>query len=64
MPSTSNVSTELVFENEFCEHFAANGWCVRTHMRNAKSYSRELAIVPGNLITFMQETRLRSLPRP
>jgi type I restriction enzyme R subunit len=57
MPTTSNVHTERVFENELCEHLTANGWSVRTHLQDAKSYSRELALFPEDLIAFVQETQ-------
>ena len=57
MPTITNVHTERVFENELCEHLAANGWSIRTHLKDATSYSRELAIFPEDLIAFVQETQ-------
>ncbi|ABM39988.1 type I restriction endonuclease subunit R [Polaromonas naphthalenivorans] len=57
MTTIANVHTERVFENELCEHLAANGWSVRTHLQDAKSYSRELALFPEDLIAFVQETQ-------
>ena len=57
MPTTTNVHTERVFENELCEHLASNGWSIRTHLKDAKSYSRELAIFPEDLVAFVQETQ-------
>jgi type I restriction enzyme, R subunit len=57
MANLSNVHTEHIFENELCDHLAANGWSVRTHLRDAKSYNRELAIYPDDLIAFVQETQ-------
>ena len=57
MPTITNVHTERVFENELCEHLTANGWSVRTHLQDARSYSRELALFPEDLIAFVQETQ-------
>lgn len=57
MAALTNVHTERVFENELCEHFTANGWSVRTHLKDAKSYSRELALFPEDLIAFVQVTQ-------
>ncbi len=57
MANLTNVHTERIFENELCDHLAANGWSVRTHLKDAKSYSRELAIFPDDLIAFVQETQ-------
>ena len=42
MPTTSNVHTERVFEDELCAQLTANGWSVKTHLQAAASYSREL----------------------
>jgi len=53
----SNVHTERIFEDELCEHLAANGWSVRTHMRDATGYSRELALFADDLLAFAQETQ-------
>ena len=57
MTNLSNVHTERIFENELCDHLAANGWSVRTHLQNAKSYNRELALFPEDLVAFVQETQ-------
>ncbi|OYY94438.1 MAG: hypothetical protein B7Y41_06275 [Hydrogenophilales bacterium 28-61-23] len=57
MPTTSNVHTEKVFEDELCAHLAANGWSVRTHLKNATAYSRELALFPDDLLLYVQETQ-------
>jgi type I restriction enzyme R subunit len=57
MPQLSNVHTERVFENELCEHLASHGWTVRTHLQNATSYSRELALFPDDLLAFVKETQ-------
>ena len=57
MSNLTNVHTEHIFENELCDHLSANGWSVRTHLKDAKSYNRELAIFPDDLIAFVQETQ-------
>ena len=57
MAKLSNVHTERIFEDELCEHLTANGWSVRTHLKNATSYSRELALFPEDLLAFVQETQ-------
>ncbi len=57
MPKLSNVHTERIFEDELTGHLAANGWAVRTHLKDAKGYSREFAIYPEDLVAFIQETQ-------
>lgn len=57
MPNLSNIHTEGVFENELCAQMAANGWTVKTHLQDAKTYSRELAIYPDDLIAFVKATQ-------
>ncbi|MHB8392301.1 MAG: hypothetical protein ACYDBH_22435, partial [Acidobacteriaceae bacterium] len=57
MPELSNVHTENVFENEVCAHLAAHGWSVRTHLKDATAYSRELALFPDDLLAFVQATQ-------
>ena len=57
MPTTSNIHTEHVFETELCEHRAANGWSVKVHLQDAKSYDRHLAIYPDDLVAFVNETQ-------
>ena len=57
MPKLSNVHTERVFENELCEHLSTNGWSVRTHLKDATAYSRELALFPDDLLAFVQVTQ-------
>jgi type I restriction enzyme R subunit len=46
-----------VFEDELCAHLAANQWVVRTHLKDATSYDRELAIFPDDLLAFVQATQ-------
>ncbi|MDB5854806.1 MAG: hypothetical protein JWR22_2847 [Herminiimonas sp.] len=57
MPQLSNVHTEKVFEDELCAHLAANGWSVRTHLQDAKTYDRALALFPEDLLAFVQVTQ-------
>jgi type I restriction enzyme, R subunit len=57
MPNLSNVHTERIFEDELCEHLDANGWSVRTHLKDATSYDRQLALFPEDLLAFVQETQ-------
>ena len=57
MTNLSDVHTEKVFEAEVCAHLAANGWSVRTHLQDAKSYDRALALFPEDLLGFVQATQ-------
>lgn len=57
MAKLSNVHTERVFEDELCEHLASHGWSVRTHLKDATSYTRELALFPDDMLAFVQETQ-------
>ncbi|MFO1412419.1 MAG: type I restriction endonuclease [Burkholderiales bacterium] len=57
MPKLSNVHTEHVFENELTGHLAKSGWAVRTHLKDAASYNRELALFPDDILAFVQETQ-------
>ena len=57
MAKLTNVHTERIFEDELCEHLAANGWNVRTHLKDAKSYDRHLALLGEDLLAFVQETQ-------
>ena len=57
MPELSNVHTEKVFEDELCAHLAAHGWSVLTHLKDAATYSRELALFPDDLLAFVQATQ-------
>lgn len=51
------VHTERVFEDELCEHLGHNGWSVKMHLQDAKDYSRELALYPDDLLSFVQATQ-------
>ena len=57
MPTTTNVHTEKVFEDELCAQLEANGWKILNHPKNAPSYSRELAIFAADLLAFVQDTQ-------
>jgi len=57
MAKLTNVHTERIFEDELCEHLGANGWSVRTHLKDAKSYDRQLALLGDDLIAYVQETQ-------
>lgn len=50
MPTTSNVHTERVFEDELCAQLEASGWSVKTHPKNAPSYNRALALSAPTLL--------------
>jgi type I restriction enzyme R subunit len=51
MPDTH---TEVVFENELCEHLAAHGWL---YSANDGGYDRERALFPEDLFAWLKETQ-------
>jgi type I restriction enzyme R subunit len=51
MPDTH---TEVVFENELCEHLAANGWL---YSPNDAGYDRERALFPADLFAWLAATQ-------
>lgn len=67
MATLSNVHTERIFEDELCDHLTTHGWSERFHIDAAKAaqrgaslangYSREFALLPDDLLTFIQETQ-------
>jgi len=57
MATLTNVHTERIFENELTDHLTSHGWSVRTHLKNATAYSRELALFPDDLLGFVKETQ-------
>jgi type I restriction enzyme R subunit len=57
VPKLSSIHTERVFEDELCEHLAAHGWSVRTHLKTATDYRRDVALLPSDLLTFVQATQ-------
>jgi type I restriction enzyme R subunit len=57
MPTLTNVHTERVFEDELCAKLESSGWAIKTHLKNAPSYNRALAIYAADLVAFVQETQ-------
>jgi type I restriction enzyme R subunit len=57
VPTTANVHTERVFENELCAQLEAHGWSVKTHPKQASTYSKEYAILAEDLLAFVQGTQ-------
>ena len=57
MAKLSHVHTERIFEDELCTHLSQHGWAVRTHLKDAADYRRDLAILPSDLLAFVQETQ-------
>jgi type I restriction enzyme R subunit len=57
MATTANLHTEKVFEDELCVQMASNGWTIKTHLQDAKSYLRELALYPDDMLAFVKETQ-------
>ncbi len=57
MTTSGDVSKESQFEKELCAQLEANGWAIKWHLQNAKSYSRELALYPDDLLAFVKETQ-------
>lgn len=57
MPKSAAIHTEKVFEDELCAELVRNGWAIRTHLVDAKSYDRQLAIYPDDLLDFVKETQ-------
>src|ERR1019366_7237545 len=51
MPETH---TEVVFENELCEHLAAHGWLYSPH---DAGYARDRALLPADLFAFLNATQ-------
>ncbi|MDC8771757.1 type I restriction endonuclease subunit R [Roseateles albus] len=55
--ATAGIHTEKVFEDELCSQLQADGWDIRTHLKDATSYSRELAIYPDDLLSYVKDTQ-------
>ena len=49
------LHNEIEFENEICEHLAANGWLYAE--KDAAAYDRELALFPADVLAWVQETQ-------
>lgn len=63
MAKLSNVHTEKIFEDELCAHLAKSGWAVHTHLKDAPSYSRDLALYLDDLLAFVKKTQPPALQR-
>lgn len=48
------LHNEIEFENEICEHLAANGWL---YSPNDDGYDRERALFPEDVLAWVQETQ-------
>jgi type I restriction enzyme R subunit len=57
VPTLSNIHTEKVFEDELCAAMESSGWRVLTHLKDATSYDRSLALFAEDLLTYVQETQ-------
>jgi len=57
MATSNNLHTERVFENELCAKLETQGWSVKTHPKQASSYSKEYALLVEDLLAFVQETQ-------
>lgn len=55
--SAKPIHTESVFEDELCTQLQAAGWTVRTHLKDATGYSRDLAVYPDDLFAFIKDTQ-------
>ena len=55
--NSSSLHTEKIFEDELCAHLASHGWTVRTHLKDAVTYQRELALYPDDLLAYVQDTQ-------
>ncbi|MBC8288997.1 MAG: type I restriction endonuclease subunit R, partial [Planctomycetes bacterium] len=49
------LHNEIKFEDEICEHLAAHGWLYAED--DAADYDRELALFPGDVLAWVQETQ-------
>ncbi len=50
-----NIHKEIKFEDDICEHLAANGWLYTE--KDAADYDYQLALFPANVLTWVQETQ-------
>jgi type I restriction enzyme, R subunit len=48
------LHNEIEFENDICEHLAANGWLYAE--KDAADYDRELALFPADVLAWVQES--------
>ncbi|MEK6234421.1 MAG: DEAD/DEAH box helicase family protein, partial [Planctomycetales bacterium] len=50
-----SLHLEIKLEDEICEHLAANGWLHES--KDAARYDRPLALFPGDVLAWVQETQ-------
>ncbi|MBI2481917.1 MAG: hypothetical protein HYV60_25700 [Planctomycetia bacterium] len=50
-----SLHKEINFEDEICEHLAANGWLYAE--QDAADYDRQLALFPADALSWIQETQ-------
>ena len=48
------LHNEIEFENDICEHLAANGWLYAE--KDAADYDRQLALFPADIVAWVQQT--------
>lgn len=49
-----SLHNEIEFENDVCDHLAANGWLYAE--KDAADYDRKLALFPADVLAWVQET--------
>ena len=50
-----NLHIEANFEDEICDHLAANGWLYAD--KDAANYDRQLALFPADVLAWIQQTQ-------
>lgn len=60
IPVPSNQTWEVAFENELCEHLAANGWL---YSPNDTGYDRQRALFPEDVFAWLEETQPEELAK-
>jgi type I restriction enzyme R subunit len=50
-----SLHTEINFENDICDHLAANGWLYS--VGDAANYDRKLALYPADVLAWIQKTQ-------
>lgn len=50
-----SIHKEIKFEDEICDHLAANGWLYA--LDDAKLYDRSLALLPGDVQAWVEQTQ-------
>ena len=54
---TANLLREISFEEEICEHLAANGWLYDPSESFAPGYDRATALYPADLVAWVEGTQ-------